>query len=131
ISCLKDPARDAGVQRAQLDSLARLNQLHQRDRPLDNQLDARIASFELAFRMQMAAPEAFDLSRESEATKKLYGLDEKTTDMFGRQCLLARRLIERGVRFVQLYDSGGGGWDHHGKIKDLLPQRCAAVDQPV
>jgi hypothetical protein len=131
ISCLKESGGNPGVQRAQLDTLNRLNDLHKRERASDNQLDARIASFELAFRMQMAAPEAFDLNRESEATKKLYGLDEKTTDMFGRQCLLARRLVERGVRFVQLYDSSSGGWDHHSKIKDLLPQRCAGTDQPI
>src|SRR5262249_4487527 len=131
ISYLNDPSRNPAMQRAQLDTLSRLNELHKRDRSTDTNLDARIASFELAFRMQMAAPEAFDRGREWEATKTLYAHDEKTTDTFGRQCLMARRLVERGVRFVQLYDSGGGGWDHHSKIKDLLPERCAAVDQPV
>ncbi len=95
-------------------------------------LDARIASFELAFRMQSAAPEAFDLSREPQSVKAMYGIDEKSTDLFGRQCLLARRLVERGVRFVQLYDAPSNNiWDHHSKIRDLLPARCAAVDRPV
>jgi len=82
-----------------------LNQFHKRDRVIDSQLDARIAFFELVFRMQRDAPEAFDITRESAVTKRLYGIGEPATDLFGRQCLLARRLAERGVRYVQLFDA--------------------------
>ena len=131
IEHLTDTAGDPSRQRAQLDALGRLNQIHRRQRDIDGQLDARIASFELAFRMQAQAPEAFDLARESEATQRLYGVGQEKTDVFGRQCLLARRLVERGVRFVQVYDSAGPQWDHHSKIKQALPERCAATDQPV
>jgi uncharacterized protein (DUF1501 family) len=95
-------------------------------------LDARISSFELAFRMQQEAPEAFDLSRESAATHRLYGTDQPTTELFGRQCLLARRLAERGVRFIQLFDAPrNNAWDHHSGLREELPKRCAAVDQPI
>ena len=100
-----NPSINLDRQRTKLDALRQLNELHKQGRPLESQLDARIASFELAFRMQREAPEAFDLSRESAGTQKAYGLDNPTTDMFGRQCLLARRLVERGVRFVQLFDA--------------------------
>ncbi|HJT36604.1 MAG TPA: DUF1501 domain-containing protein [Pirellulales bacterium] len=130
IEHLADPHKDPARQRAQLDALRRLNQLHRRGREIDAQLEARIASFELAFRMQAQAPEAFDHSRETEATKRLYGVGQEKTDVFARQCLLARRLVERGVRFVQVYDSGGPAWDHHSNIKQALPERCAATDQP-
>jgi uncharacterized protein (DUF1501 family) len=78
--------------------------------------------------MQMEAPPVLDLERETEATRKLYGIGEKDTDNFGRQCLLARRLVESGVRFVQISD---GGWDHHGRLRSLLPERCKAVDKPI
>ena len=98
----------------------------------DSQLDARIASFELAFRMQREAPEAFDISRESEAHEKLYGTDKPETELFGKQCLLARRLVERGVRFVQLFDAPqNNAWDHHSGLREVLPKRCQAVDQPI
>ncbi len=106
--------------------------MHRRDRAIDGQLDARIASFELAFRMQRDAPEAFDIERESAATRSLYGVGEPTTDLFGRQCLLARRLLERGVRYVQLFDApANNAWDHHSGIRENLPRRCAAVDRPI
>ena len=99
---------------------------------IDSQLDARIASFELAFRMQREAPEAFDIARESAATQQLYGIDDPATDLFGRQCLLARRLVERGVRFVQLFDApANNAWDHHSGLRENLPKRCAAVDRPI
>jgi len=81
--------------------------------------------------MQSAAPEAFDLSREPSKVKAMYGLDDKPTEVFGRQCLLARRLVERGVRFVQVYDTGTGGWDHHGDIRKQLPARCQGIDKPI
>ena len=117
IADLGDPAGSLDRQRTKLDALSRLNEIHKRDRMIDSQLDARIASFELAFHLQRDASEAFDISRERErerervcvcvceTTHKLYGTDQPATELFGRQCLLARRLVERGVRFVQLFDA--------------------------
>ena len=132
IKNLNSPTGDLKRQRRKLDAIRRLNELHKNDRQLDSLLDARIASFELAFRMQREAPGAFDTSRESEHTKNLYGIGNPTTDLFGRQCLLARRLVERGVRYVQLFDAPqNNAWDHHGGIPAKLPGRCAAVDQPI
>jgi hypothetical protein len=132
IANLADPAGNLTRQRSKLDALARLNAIHKRDRVIDSQLDARIASFELAFRMQREAPEAFDIHRESSQTHKLYGIDHPATDMFGRQCLLARRLVERGVRFVQLFDApANNAWDHHSGLRQNLAKRCQAVDQPI
>ena len=132
IANLVDTSGSLDRQRAKLDALSKLNEIHKRARVIDSQLDARIASFELAFRMQREAPEAFDISRENEATHKLYGTDQPATELFGRQCLLARRLIERGVRFVQLFDApANNAWDHHSGLKDALPKRCQAVDQPI
>ena len=90
-------------QRARLDALAKLNELDMQKFPGNSELAARISSYELAYRMQGCAPEAVDLNSESEATKKLYGLDNKITEPFGRQCLMARRLVEHGVRFVQIF----------------------------
>jgi hypothetical protein len=119
-------------QRSKLDAIQELNKLHKRDRVIDSQMDARIASFELAFRMQREAPEAFDLAREPDSAHKLYGTDNAETELFGRQCLLARRLMERGVRFVQLFDAPeNNAWDHHGGLRERLPKRCAAVDRPI
>jgi len=132
IANLGDPWNDIQRQRTKLDTLGRFNEIHKRERVIDSQLDARIASFELAFRMQREAPEAFDIERENESTRKLYGIDNPATDMFGRQCLLARRLVERGVRFVQLFDAPeNNAWDHHSGLKGRLPERCQAVDQPI
>jgi hypothetical protein len=132
IANLSDPSGDAAAQRAKLDAIGQLNRLHKRDRVIDGQLDARIASFELAFRMQRDAPEAFDIDRENAATRRLYGVGEPTTDLFGRQCLLARRLLERGVRYVQLFDApANNAWDHHSRIRENLPRRCVAVDRPI
>jgi len=132
VANLRDPGGDLVRQREKLDLLAQLNGAHRRSRVIDSQLDARIASFELAFRMQREAPEAFDIGRESPETQKLYGLDNPTTDLFGRQCLMARRLVERGVRFVQLFDApANNAWDHHSGLRTNLPARCAAVDRPI
>ncbi len=132
IANLRDPLGDLPRQRANLDALRRLNEIHRRERVIDSALDARIASFELAFRMQREAPEAFDLNLESGPTQRLYGIGTPVTDMFGRQCLMARRLVERGVRFVQLFDAPeNNAWDHHGGLRERLPSRCAAVDQPI
>ncbi len=124
-------------QRRQLDALKQLNELHRQKRQEDSQLGARIAAFELAFRMQQAAPEAFDVNRESTAVKRLYGLDDKVTEIFGTQCLMARRLVERGVRFVQVYHTTTSKrsscqlWDQHGGLKSELPANCAATDRPI
>ena len=93
------------------------------------ELEARIASYELAFRMQAEAPEAVDLAQETAATQQLYGLDQKETETFGRNCLLARRLVERGVRFVQLYHGAGSKWDAHAAI-EAEPHGTLHADGP-
>lgn len=132
IANLSSEASSAANQRSKLDVLRRLNEIHRQMRPNESVLEARIESFELAFRMQREAPEAFDLSRESQETHLLYGTDQPATEQFGRQCLLARRLVERGVRFVQLFDAPvNNAWDHHGGLRENLPKRCQAVDQPI
>ena len=126
-----------GTQRAQLDFVGKLNRLHAKKRQQESQLAARIESFELAYRMQKEAPEAFDLRDETQATRELYGLDNKYTKTFGRQCLLARRMVERGVRYVQLYhnrsatSSGCQIWDQHSNLKKGLINNCQASDQPI
>src|SRR5439155_3005399 len=94
----------------------------------------RIASYELAARMQLSAPEALDLSRETAATHRLYGVGSAPTDAFGRNCLTARRLVERGVRFVQVWSGAGGAsgnWDNHTSIVRELPPIAASVDKPI
>lgn len=119
-------------QRDELDLLRWLNEKHSAERSNTSELDARIAAYELAFRMQMEAPELVDLRGESEVTKKLYGLDDAVSEPFGRQCLLARRMVERGVRFVMaVHGAGGDRWDDHGDIKGRIPKHCKEVDQPV
>jgi hypothetical protein len=124
-------------QRAQLDWLRQLNQSHADSRAEDSRLSARIESFELAFRMQREAPEAFDLAGETEATQKLYGLDDPVTETFGKQCLMARRLAERGVRMVQVYHTQTSHrsscqlWDQHGGLRTELPRNCQATDKPI
>ena len=128
---LDPPPRTRGKpQEEQLALLRELNAQHLAEHPGELDLQARIASYELAARMQTAAKEAFDLSGESKATLKNYGVDEKATDNYGRRCLIARRLVERGVRFVQIF-ANGQIWDHHGSIKSQLPARCLEVDRPV
>ncbi len=128
------PGVDAEQQRARRELLGKLNEQHLAQHPGEWDLNARIASYELAYRMQMAAPAAVDLSQETEATRRLYGLDEKPTDYFGRQCLLARRLVERGVRFVQIYSGGGvqqTSWDAHFGLKVNHDEHCAETDRPI
>ena len=133
---LKPPAgmteRD---QRARLDALAKLNELDMQKFPGNSELAARISSYELAYRMQGCAPLAVDISSESDATKKLYGLDDKITEPFGRQCLMARRLVEHGVRFVQIFAGGVGNqnvdtWDAHADIDSNHRQHAAETDLP-
>ncbi len=122
------------AQREQLDLLAQLNQRHLAARPGGDELAARIGSYELAFRMQTEAPEAVDLTQESEATQAMYGVGMQPTDEFGRNCLVARRLVERGVRFVQLYSGGGHleeTWDAHESIEKNHGRHGAEVDQPI
>lgn len=99
--------------------------------PQQTELEARIKSYELAFRMQAEAPEAVDLSRETATTQEMYGLNDKVTQPFGRICLLSRRLVERGVRFVQLYSGTGSKWDSHSAIETNHGARCREMDQPV
>ena len=118
-------------QKQKLDYLAKLNRRHAEARPDETELDARIRSYELAFRMQATAPEAVDLAKESAETLALYGADEKETGTFGRQCLLARRLVERGVRFVQLYHGAGSKWDSHANLDKNHSALCKSMDKPV
>jgi hypothetical protein len=118
-------------QRSKLDYLRELNERWGASKAEDTELEARIASYELAYKMQSTAPEAVDLSQESEATKKLYGLDEPETEAYGRNCLLARRLVERGVRFIELYCGSGSGWDAHANIEANHSKWCRASDKPI
>jgi hypothetical protein len=121
-------------QRSEFDLLKALNEEHMAERPGESELEARINAYELAFRMQAEAPRIVDLANESELTKRLYGLDNPRTEGFGRQCLLARRLVENGVRHVLLIhgvEIGTYSWDDHGNIKERIPQHLAEVDQPV
>jgi hypothetical protein len=125
------------AQRRELDALRKLNELHRRGREEDTLLSARIASYELAFRMQREAPEAFGIESESSKTKALYGVGEPATDIFAKQCLMARRLVERGVRMVQVYHTQTSKrsscqlWDQHGGLRAELPANCAATDKPI
>jgi len=118
-------------QRSKLDFLAELNRSFAADKPEDTDLEARANSYELAYRMQSATPEAIDFSKESDLTKKLYGLEDPITAKFGANCLLARRLVERGVRFVELYCGSGSGWDAHSNIEGNHGKMCKVSDQPI
>jgi hypothetical protein len=118
-------------QLAKLKLLNAINRQHQVGRSSDTELEARIRSYELAFRMQAQAPEAVDLSQETPQTLSLYGIDAKTTESFGKNCLLARRLVERGVRFVQLYHGAGSKWDSHSAIEKNHSKLCEASDKPI
>jgi uncharacterized protein (DUF1501 family) len=116
----------AATQRARLDALRDLNQMHQQATG-DGEIASRIANYEMAFAMQMAAPELLDFRGETPATRALYGLDADATRAFGTNCLLARRMVERGVRFVHLIHSS---WDHHGKLGERLQLNCGMTDLP-
>jgi hypothetical protein len=125
---------DRASQRRQLDLLAELNEQHLAERPGGHELAARIDSYELAFRMQSATPEAVDLGQESRRTLSEYGVDQAPTDEFARKCIIARRLVERGVRFVQVYSGGGhleDTWDAHTSIEKNHGLHAAEVDQPI
>jgi hypothetical protein len=118
-------------QRSKLGLLKRLNEMWSEDKQEDTELEARIRAYELAYQMQSAAPEAVDLSTESEATKKLYGMDDEVTSAYGTNLLLARRLVERGVRFVECYCGSGSGWDAHENIEKNHGKWCPASDKPI
>lgn len=121
-------------QKRELEAMNWLNRQHMAERADVSELEARIAAYELAFRMQTDAPELVDLSREPENVKQLYGMDESETAGFGRQCLLARRLVERGVRYTLLVHGvqiGSHSWDDHGNVKDGMIRHCREVDKPI
>ena len=114
--------------------LNKMNRAHAEQHPGDSRLEARIASYELAAKMQLSAPEAFDVMREPQSVRTAYGLDHKVTEDFGRRCLLSARLVERGVRFVQVWSGpqgATGNWDNHGNIQTELPPMAASVDRPI
>ncbi len=124
---LQDPPEIVQMQRALLN---RLDHLHKRQRPSQSKLDARIASYELAARMQVSATDALDISRESPQTLEMYGIGRDPTDSYGRRCLFARRLVERGVRFVQLYINGQI-WDNHTGLAKDMKAACDRTDLPI
>ncbi|MEX0978957.1 MAG: DUF1501 domain-containing protein, partial [Pirellulales bacterium] len=117
------------AQKQFLSYVEKLNAEHFDRHPREHDLSARIQSYELAARMQTAAKEALDISKETEATHKLYGIDDPVTRDYGTRCLIARRLVERGVRFVQIF-TGNQTWDHHGNISKALPEVCKKTDKP-
>jgi hypothetical protein len=128
------PGMAAAEQRRLLDTLREQNEAHLQSRADDTNLAARIQSYELAYRMQAHAPEAIELANESAATRRLYGLDDPRTEDFGRKCLLARRLVERGVRFIQVYSGGNHNdhnWDAHGDLVQNHEKHAGATDQPI
>lgn len=132
IKYLDNPKGVSGErQRDKLDLLHALNREYGATRTDNTELEARIRSYELAYKMQAEAPQAVDLSKESEATKSLYGMDQPETAVFGRNCLLARRLVEHGVRFVQLYSGAGSKWDSHANLEGNHSKLCRAVDKPI
>lgn len=117
------------AQSQQLELLEELNRQHAERFPGNNDLTARMASYQLAARMQLSAREAFDISGETAETLEMYGVNQETTRDYGTRCLIARRLVERGVRFVQIFNNGQS-WDHHSSIATELPARCREIDQP-
>jgi Protein of unknown function (DUF1501) len=125
---IKNPKLDDKEQRAQLDLLQKLNKERQRKDRDDPGVEGVIESYELAFRMQSEVPGLLDLSKEPRAVQEAYGIGGDDTDGFGRQCLLARRLVESGVRFVEVSQ---GGWDHHRNLKQDLARSCGAIDKPI
>ena len=128
------PFANSAADASGLALLDTLNRAHAAGHPGDSRLDARIASYELAAKMQLSAPEAFDVMREPDYVRRAYGMEDKVTEDFGRRCLLATRLIERGVRFVQVWSGpqgATGNWDNHGSIPKELPPMAASVDKPI
>jgi hypothetical protein len=130
VEFIRNGSLDSKRQREQLDLLLAFNQRHLAERQKDSQLEARIQSFELAYRMQMEASDAFDIMKEPEAVRAMYGVKPGPEGSFARQCLIARRLLERGVRFLQLWTGDGQPWDNHDDVLDHKPL-AAKVDQPI
>ena len=130
---LSTPSETGDVKRrAGLEWLARMNRRYAEEHPGDSNLDARIRSYELAASMQLSVPESVNLQGESEGTRRMYGLEEKETEALGRQCLLARRLLQRGVRFVQVFHGGSSvDWDAHGSLHSNHTTRAKEYDKPV
>ncbi len=130
---LKSPGgADPGARQAAIEWAGRMNTRYADEHPGESELDARLRSYELAAKMQLTVPGVVDLQGESEATRRLYGLDQKETEPLGARCLLARRLLEQGVRFVQVYHGGSNSnWDAHGNIADNHGKRAKEYDQPV
>ncbi|HVK07754.1 MAG TPA: DUF1501 domain-containing protein [Gemmataceae bacterium] len=128
VSNLRNPKLSTGAQRTQLDFIQQLNKSALARDPANPAVEGAIESFELAFRMQADMPKLMDTSSESRETQKLYGIGEGDTDRFGRQCLLARRFVEAGVRFVEVTSNG---WDHHRNLKESLENRAGATDKPI
>jgi hypothetical protein len=128
---LAPPSVAAREQRAKLDFIQQLNRRHRLRRTEDDRLEARIAAYELAYRMQAAAPEAVETRRETQETLALYGIDQPETERMGRNCLLARRLVERGVRFVQIYSGSGSKWDAHSNVEGNHARYCRESDRPI
>jgi hypothetical protein len=128
IANIENPRLTAELQRKQLDLLGRLNRQRLERDKVNAELEGVIESYELAFRMEGALPQVMDLSSETESLQASYGIGEKGTDNFGRQCLLARRFAEAGVRFIEI---GMGGWDQHKDLKAKLTSNCHAIDKPI
>jgi hypothetical protein len=128
VSNISNPSQSSDAQRKQLDFLQSLNREALDREPHNAEIEGAIESFELAFRMQKDLPKVIDVANESAATKALYGVGDQATDGFGRQCLLARRFVEAGVRFVEITSNG---WDHHRDLKNALGNKAAAVDKPI
>ena len=129
-----DQSPKPGQQELRLRMLRRLNERFVDKNPLEQELAARIESYELAYKMQFAAPEVVDLTQETSETKDLYGLNRPISSYFGKQCLLARRMVEKGVRFVQIYSGGADqqlSWDAHSGLRNNLEQHCPEVDRPI
>ena len=129
-----DQSLKPGQQELRLRMLRRLNERFVDKNPLEQEIAARIESYELAYKMQFAAPEVVDLTQETSETKDLYGLNRPISSYFGKQCLLARRMVEKGVRFVQIYSGGADqqlSWDAHSGLRNNLEQHCPEVDRPV
>lgn len=125
---IKNPNQDRNAQRIQLDFIQSLNKAKLKRDVEQAQVEGMIQSMELAFTMQTTMPELLDLSKENEATKRMYGIGQDATDEFGRNCLLARRMVESGVRFVEVVNSG---WDHHNNLKAEMEDHCAQIDKPI
>jgi Protein of unknown function (DUF1501) len=125
---IANPEMKAGAQRQQLDLIQSLNQDYLRKASTDPELEGVIESYEMAFRMQSSVPGVLDLQGESEATRKMYGVDKPATKDFGTQCLIARRLAEKGVRFIEI---SNGNWDHHNNLRQRIQQNARQIDQPI